>query len=78
MGLFNKCVQQVHGLRVSRHDDADDCTSIHGESSGYEEDFADDPLELAKLAAKEPETGDFALIKLTPVNSKTGSIMLVK
>ena len=45
--------------------------SYHGESSDYEDDFSemDCCSGLGALAVKDPETGDFVLVKLIPINS---------
>ena len=52
-------------------DDVEDHISYHGESSDYEADFSemDCCSELAEPAVKDPETGDFVLVKLIPINS---------
>ena len=48
--------------------------SYYGESSDYEEDFSemDCCSELAELALKDPETDDFVLFILIPINSTKG------
>ncbi|XP_066982842.1 uncharacterized protein [Macrobrachium rosenbergii] len=51
----------------SSDETGDEDMSLHGESSEYEEDFDED---LAEQSRKEPESGDFVLVKFKPVNSK--------